>query len=67
MFFMLNSTEHEISLDHKNKNTKNLKLFLCLTQLVFETLKKKTKKKTTTTKKPPKNMGLHLKGNIFFN
>ena len=27
---MLNSTEHEISLGHKNKNTKNLKLFFML-------------------------------------
>ena len=26
-FFMLNSTEHEISLGHKNKNTKTLKKF----------------------------------------
>ena len=32
-FFMLNSTEHEISLGHKSKNTKNLKLFSCSTQL----------------------------------
>ena len=29
-FFMLNSTEHEISLGHKNKNTKNLKLSFML-------------------------------------
>ena len=32
-FFMLNSTEHEISLGHKNKNTKNLKVFSCSAQL----------------------------------
>ena len=32
-FFMLNSTEHEISLGHRNKNTKKLKLFSCSTQL----------------------------------
>ena len=32
-FFMLNSTVYEISVGHKNKHTKILKLFSCSTQL----------------------------------
>ena len=31
--FSCSTAEHEISLGHKNKNTKNLKLFSCSTQL----------------------------------
>ena len=42
-FFMLSSTEQEISLGHKNKNTKQLKLFSSSADLSMkEVLKKLT-------------------------